>query len=134
MSEDQEFQNHHLPKPCQFCGQGAAYSPLNEMEYHGVGVYFCHSCSAEYLYYQSGGLASSSLYTEINGKMFRWTVVVGRNSMWCSATLWYIEKPGIPGKKKNEGMIPIKEFDYPNVPHLTPQNVNEKLRTWLVFL
>jgi hypothetical protein len=133
MSEDQDFQKHHLPKPCTFCGQAAGYAPLEEMEYHGVGVYFCHTCNAEYLYYQSGEMASTSLYTEIHGRMYRWTVSIGRNSLWASATLWYVEKPGIPGKKKNEGLVPVKDFENP-LPDVNPQNINEKLKTWLVFL
>jgi hypothetical protein len=65
--------------------------------------------------------------------MYRWTVSIGRNSLWASATLWYVEKPGIPGKKKNEGLVPVKDFENP-LPDVNPQNINEKLKTWLVFL
>jgi hypothetical protein len=110
----------------------AGYAPLDEMESHGVGVFFCHPCKAEYLYFQSGDLASSSLYTEINGRMYRWTMAYGGCGM-----LWFVKEPGIPGKKKNEGLEAVKSFDPDKgdiVPQLTPSNINEKLRTYLVFL
>jgi len=126
------FQHHHQPKPCQFCGRMAGYAPLDEMESHGVGVFFCEPCQAEFLYYQGGDLASSSLYTTVNHRMYRWTVTSGGHGQ-----IWYVKEPGIPGKKKNEGLEAVKSFDPSKgdiVPQLTPSNINEKLRTWLVFL
>lgn len=132
MSEDEEFQKHHLPKPCQFCSNMAGYAPLDEMEKHNVGVYYCHTCKAEYLFFRDARMASVSLYTAIKDKMYRWTVTsVG------SAQLWYVSVPGIPGVKKNEGLVPIKSWDTSRgdtLPQLTPDNINEKLRTWLLFL
>lgn len=118
---------HHL-KPCRFCINGASYAPLNEMEKHDIKVYFCHDCKAEYLYFPDGLAASVSLYTEINQRMYRWTV-----SSQHVAQLTYIKDPGIPGTRKNENLEFIKSFkkDYP---HITPQNINEKIRVWLVFL
>lgn len=125
---DQEFQRHHQPKPCQFCANGASYAPLDEMEKHGVKVYFCYECRAEYLYFSDGLAASVSLYTEINQRMYRWTVT-SQNV----AQLIYIKNPGIPGTRKNENLEFIKSFQK-DFPQVTPQNINEKLRTWLVFL
>ena len=122
--------NKHAPKPCSFCNQDAKYTPLKEMSYHGVGIYFCYTCNTEYLYYQSGDLASTSIYTEISGKMYRWTI-----TSMNSCHLWQIKTPGIPGVKKNEGLFLIKNFSSNDaLPNITPQNINEKIKTWLVFL
>lgn len=126
MNESQR-KKYYAPKPCTFCGAGATYSPLDELDKHGVDVYFCHPCRAEYLYFWDGQCASTSLYTEINKKMYRWTISSS------SAVLWYIKNPGTPGTRKNDGIEFIKAFKE-DVPVITPQNVNEKLRTWLIFL
>lgn len=135
MNEDFEYQ-----KPCKFCEGFSIYSPIEQMDYHGVGVYFCHPCKAEYLYFGpnsrakriTSDLASTSLYTEINNRTYRWTV----NSAG-TAGLWRIKEPGTPGQKKNEGLVSIKSFSAhqgDTIPIITPSNVNEKIRTWLTFL
>jgi hypothetical protein len=131
MSEDQDFQKHHQPKPCSHCGGFAGYAPIPEMDYHEADVYFCHRCQAEYIYFRgTGNLASVSLYTTINGKMYRWSTnrTIGQ--------LWRIKIPGIPGEKKNEGVEMIRSFN-PDVgeaiPNITPENIEEKIRTILVF-
>lgn len=123
-----DFQKHHLPKPCMFCPNMAGYYPLNETSQYGIAVHFCHTCQAEYLFYQSGDKASVSLYTEINGKTYRWTVLSSND-----ATLWWIKEPGIPGQKKNEGLVVVRSFEAP-APQLTPSNVKEKIQLWLPFL
>jgi len=106
----------------------AGYHPLEAMERHNVSVYFCHPCQAEYLFFRDGSRASVSLYTTIKDKMYRWTVTsVG------SAQLWHVKEPGVPGVKVNEGMFTVKSFSG-NIPQLTPDNINEKVRTWLLFL
>lgn len=127
MSEAKEIPKHQAPKPCQFCGLDANYTPLDKMERHSVGVHFCYNCNAEFLYYKSGAKASFSLYTKINNKLYRWTVA-GQ-----SGTIWYVDKPGVPGVSVNEGMTAVKTF-YDDVPDITPQNINDKLKTWLLFL
>lgn len=119
-------------KTCQFCTKEISDAPVNEMAKHGVGVYFCHPCQAEYLYFRSGTCASVSLYTTINERCYRWTV-----TSVDTAQLWYVKEPGIPGVRKNEGMEPVKGFsksDGDTIPELTPSNVNGKIRVWLPFL
>jgi hypothetical protein len=117
-------------KECKFCFGSAVNAPLQELAYYGIDIYFCHDCKAEYLFYQSGNTASVSLYTEINGKTYRW-----------SATppiyrIWLIRVPGIPGQKRNEGTVVVKSFkdDTGELSKVNPSNVNEKLKTWLVFI
>lgn len=130
---DKEFQQHHTPKPCSFCGQAAGYAPVPAMERHGASVYFCHPCQAEYVYFDNTNyLSNTSLYTKINDKTYRWSVQSAG-----PAQIWHIAKPGAPGLFKNEGVSLVKSFNTNNgdvIPQLTPQNVNEKLRVWLVFL
>ena len=116
--------------PCKFCEKSSQYSPLQEMESHGVRVYFCHDCQAEYLYWSDGGSLSTSLYTTINDKMYRWTVSNNFN-----AILWYVTDPGTPGVRKNKSLKFIKEFvNQAEVTTITPQNIVDKLKTYLLFL
>lgn len=122
--------NHPKTKPCKFCNNGAYFSPLQELERHEVGIYFCHLCQAEYLYFNDGSPASCSLYTVINDRMYRWS-----RSTADTAQLWWIQVPGEPGVRKNEGLVHLIGFDKNDtIPCITPTNINEKIRTWLVFL
>lgn len=125
----EEVQKSHS---CQFCGQPADHAPIREMKDRGVNVYFCHSCMAEYLVCKNGYVSSVSLYTQINHNMYRWTVTSSG-----SGTVWHIIDPGEPGVKKNGRVVLIKffepSFDYA-LPNINPKNINNKLRTWLVFL
>lgn len=119
-------------KICKFCNQEVKDAPVDEMSKHGIGVFFCHACQAEYLFFRSGHCASVSLYTNINERCYRWTV-----TSVDTAQLWYVKEPGIPGVKKNEGMAPVKSFNKDKgdaIPQLTPANVNGKVRMWLPFL
>lgn len=116
---------------CKFCQDQATYAPLNEMEVHGVKVFFCHECQAEYVVFPDGTVASTSLYTKINQKMYRWTVTSVGNGI-----IYHVVEPGIPGVKKNK-LSMVKHFnskDGQAIQNLTPQNVNDKLKTWLIFL
>lgn len=134
MSKDgRQFERQNTPKPCKFCNNGATFSPLEEMERHGVHVYFCHTCKAEYLYYWDGALASVSIYTEIGAKMYRWTTSHDE----VTGTLSYVKNPGVPGSRRNTNLEHLKYFDTRKgdvVHSLTPANVNEKIKTWLLFL
>lgn len=127
-SEDKDFIKHHLPYPCKFCGRGASYAPLFELEKFEVDVYFCHFCQAEFVVGKDiGFFGSVSIYTEISGRMFRFTYNSDN-----SATIWFIGEPGVPGKRTNKNLKPIKNFSI--APDVTPFNITEKLRTWLLFI
>jgi hypothetical protein len=126
---DQEFHNAVNPKPCKFCGKAASYCPLDEMEQYGVKVYFCHPCKAEYLFWPNGVRSSISLYTIINHKTYRWTILKEN-----TAQLWYVKDPGIPATRLNHNLDLIKFFNGSDMPELTPQNINDKIRTWLIFI
>jgi hypothetical protein len=132
MSDDNQFQKHHLPKPCKFCGRPAPYAPLEEVSRYGMSVYFCHHCQSEYLHYQSGNISGINLYTKINGETYRWSCTPDRKI----ASLWYIGDPGIPGEKVNKDLQCIRQFDADKgdiFPEMTPQNVEAKIRMLLVF-
>lgn len=124
------FQKHYLPYPCHYCGQGAGYAPLEELVAFGVDVYFCTQCSAEYVFWsrsERDECTSLSLYTEINSKIFRLTF---HNNG--TANLWYIKNPGTPGTRANRDLEMIKAFECH--PDANPTNINEKIKTWLVFI
>jgi hypothetical protein len=97
------------------------------MSRFGVGITFCHTCLAEYMFYRDGHLSHYSLYTTIGDRMYRWTQI----KMY--GYLRYVAEPGVPGVSPNKGMQMIKSFTV-DVPDITPTNINEKLRTYLVFL
>ena len=124
-------------KPCKFCQQMATYAPLDELEIYGVKVFYCYQCKAEYLYYTSGGTpttyASVSLYTEINNKMYRWTII--ENGHGKSARLWWIKNPGIPGTRINSDLESVVYFeDFVPPSDITPQNIMNKISLWLPFV
>lgn len=123
--------NNDTIELCKFCQQDVLYRPLEELEHLGVKVYFCYDCSAEYLYWDNANLGSSfattSIYTTYKDKMYRWTTTGN------SAHLWYIKTPGIPGTRKNENLELIKTFNS-NLPDITPDNIQDKLSVYLLFL
>jgi hypothetical protein len=119
---------------CKYCNQEVPYRPIEDMERYNVKVHFCDSCQAEYLIWSNGVRNSVSLYTSINDKMYRWSVYKD-----ITATLWWIKTPGEPGTRVNKDLTVIKSFgdrddDTDPLPILTPSNIREKLRTWLIFL
>ena len=119
---------------CKFCNQEAAYKPLKEMNLF-FDIYFCEPCLAEYLYYSSSisgteeDLWAYSLYTYINEQLYRWNV-----SMSGSGLIWHIKEPGVPGVTPNRKTKLIKSITQNPLPIITPQNINERLRTWITFL
>lgn len=112
---------------CVFCKKDAPHSPLPELEIHSVKVFFCYNCRAEYVYWEDGSIASQSLYIEINNKMYRWTTGGG------TCQLWYVKIPGEPGIRANQEMHTIKTFRFDNCPNITPQNIEQKVRTLLLM-
>lgn len=114
---------------CQFCYKCTHYKPLKAMKDLGVDVYFCFACNAEYLVWQNSNIGSVSLYTTINEKMYRWTVAGDRH------TLWYVENPGVPGFETNKNLKHILSIDENSTkPVMTPNNIQEKIRTYLLIL
>ena len=124
---------------CLYCKKSASYTPLSAMEKHGVKIYFCRRCQAEYLYYEGGDRASVSIYTILYDKTYRWTVTRGATSNQPTARLWYVESPGIPGQQPNEGLKLLAKFGHlnpqsPIVPEITPSNIRRKIKTYLMML
>ena len=62
------------PVPCRFCGKDAIYSPLPEAEQYRIKIFFCHSLSNRIcLYGGSRKDIGNSIYTDVNGKKYRWS-------------------------------------------------------------
>lgn len=120
---------------CRFCEKEADYAPLPEMEEYNIKIFYCKKCQAEYVFYESGKLANYSLYVTINDKLYRWAVTVGG----AHARMSYVEYPGIPGFKRNQGLQTLATFgtcgqNGNQIPDITPSNIPQKLRTYLVML
>ena len=98
------------------------------MEEYDVEVHFCDTCQTEYLYWSDDEPLSWSLYTIVNGKMYRWTY-----SMNGTALLYFVKEPGIPGTRKNNGLEKLYSCPIDAGPEMTPQNVADKIKTILVF-
>jgi len=128
-SEDEDFIKYNTPVPCKFCGGGAGYAPIDTLKYSHIDVYFCHTCSAEYVFWGKVNPKNQtySIYTQIGDRHFRVTV---NSDNTC--TIWFIGEIGVPGKSLNQKLKKIKHFNY--IPDITPSNINQKLRSWLPFL
>jgi len=122
---------------CKFCNKPASYEPIERMEEFSIKVFFCHPCQAEYLRFYNvfkdelSRTSSVSLYTKINGKTYRWTWQADGNGQ-----LWHVKNPGTPGRQVNEGMEAIYYVEKENVRglNITPQNIESRVRSWLLFL
>lgn len=115
-------------KICQFCNNKATHQPVPEMEKHGVKVFFCNPCQAEYVLFTDSSLAYTSIYTEINQKLYRWTI----SSI--SANLYQIGIPGTPGVSTNQNVKHIKHFNINQISEINPSNIKNKLKLILTFL
>lgn len=113
---------------CKFCNFPPVYAPIDEMEKFDVKIYFCYPCQAEYIYFNSYRLASISLYTDVNNKKYRWTMPVAGYKQ-----LWLIKDPGVPGTRKNNNLELIRSFK-DDMYEITPINIQEKIKIWLLML
>lgn len=129
---------------CKFC-QGTAPLKTNpaiiEKGLGGIAdIYWCETCSLETIHWHQSKRISYSLYIEINGKTFRWSTYSDQPEY---ATLWRIGTPGIPGETINEDVKCVAAFGEDSggflraadiIPKITPQNIKQKLATYLAFL
>jgi hypothetical protein len=114
---------------CKFCQQEPEYKPLKEMSNLGVKVYFCFKCNAEYLYWQNDQLGSISLYLTLNNNMYRWT-----DSLNGFMILYHVYIPGIPGEKVNALKSIFCLTPEQAKPEITPDNIANKIRNYLLLL
>ena len=119
-------------KICSFCHQDMPHCPLKILEKRQYQVYFCQTCSAEFLFFKNT-LKSISLYTNYQNKLYRWTTQADKSS----AQLRQYKEPGIPGVKPNRGSVllysMVKERgDF--IPDLFPHNLQDKIKNWLMFI
>jgi hypothetical protein len=132
---------YYDPLTCHYCSGEAGYYPLDIMEEHNIKIYFCNDCNVEYLKSWSNSFKkwftqkpfAISMYTKINGKMYRWSITTGVSV----GVLWMVGNPGIPGLTPNSKLEVVKTFNESRgdvVPNITPKNIEEKVRTYLVFL
>ena len=129
---------------CKFCNQLAPLKvnpQLIERGMSGVAnIYWCAKCSLETIDWHQSKRVSWSLYTEINGRTFRWTTYSDQPDY---ATLWRIGIPGIPGETINQDVKCVAAFGLDAggalhagniIPEITPQNIVTKVSIYLAFL
>jgi len=115
---------------CHFCNKETAN--VTQESWKILKVYFCFNCLTEYVHFgENIDPAYIHLYTTINNKMYRWSTNCYDKHQ--NGTIAYVKEPGIPGVKLNEGVKGIKTFKS-NLPTITPDNVNAKLKFILLFL
>lgn len=114
---------------CKFCQKDTAYVPL-QVKTRKFEVHYCYDCSAEYVEY--GDTKAIHIYTVISNRMYRWSInEITEQPDY--GTIWYVGEPGEPGIRPNKKMKMLKSFtDY--LPHITPNNIQSKLRFMLLFL
>src|ERR1700723_688090 len=117
---------------CKFCNKPAPYMPLREMEKFGAKVYFCKYCQAEYIHYEGGARASTSIYITINNRLYRWSCGDAIGPSAITARLWYVATPGVPGELPNQDQQLIASFGYfgengTTIPDITPRNIRQKI-------
>jgi hypothetical protein len=117
---------------CSFCQQPPVYAPLEDMDQYGWKVYYCAECQAEYVYWDAEKLnvyqdAAVHLYTFINEKLYRWSMYPDG-----SVRIWHFQEPGLPGVRPNRKGKVLLHVEK-NPPTVTPQNIEAKIRTILLF-
>lgn len=116
-------------KECIFCHRAVPLTPIEILKDY-MYVYFCHPCQAEYCTLSiTNTELSYHIYTMINNKMYRLSHHYNSDRV----QIWFIGLPGIPGKLENRELSLILTLSKDILPEITPDNVNEKLRTYIVF-
>jgi hypothetical protein len=115
---------------CKFCQKETTYVPLRVADRRTFEVHYCFSCNAEYVDYGSDDGKATHLYTEIDKKMYRWSVTEHKAKL--SGYVWYVGEPGVPGVVPNKRLRLLKSFETP--PTIVPNNVEQKIRFILLFL
>lgn len=114
---------------CKFCAAQTDYSPIKEMRSRSIDVFFCDPCQTEYVKISSmSEIWNTSIYIKLNDNTYRWSV----NKY--GGQLWRIKNPGIPGQRINEDLYMIKSFSINDIPDITPSNIMEKIKVWLLLL
>jgi hypothetical protein len=117
--------------PCQFCQQPAPYSPIEELETIAVSAYWCDNCQAELLYFKDSDHVNSwSLYVAFNNRVYRWTVGASGN-----AALIYVKNAELPRTRVSQDVEKLLLIPRGSTqPVITPQNIEQKVKTYLLFL
>lgn len=128
-------------KICDFCHRETKYVPLVikatvpnfganvAARQRSIRVHFCYGCQAEYVFWLGpNGEPTVHLYVSINDAVYRWSV----DSDGIFGRLWHIKEPGVPGVKQNTKSDLLKTFKG-NLPDITPQNIDEKIRFILLW-
>ena len=114
---------------CKFCSQETKCVDNSNVAVFAV-VYACESCWADHMYIGNEiRPITVSLYTQIGDKVYMWTVTDTLRGF-----LWYVKDLANCYTRNTAGLELLKQFnDIDNV-NVTPANVHEKIKTWLLII
>lgn len=113
----------HENKICCYCGQHLEF--INESS--DLENYKCNSCNTEFSYVENRR-ALTVMFTDINNITYK--IISNGFGLYITNIYTLKTKSGKEIKQTNV----IKEFSFNEMPNITPQNINEKIKLILTFL
>lgn len=110
---------------CHFCDKETNNSSFSLTA--RINIEYCCSCKAEYVYIGKA-LWHCNLYTVINSKLYLYCKAM----CYDTAFIDLIKNPGIVGLVPNKDRKRVIYFSS-NSPIITPSNINEKLKTFVLL-
>jgi len=112
---------------CKFCHRQSSPSDLPIFKNRGISIFFCFPCNSEYLVHSGYPHKDYiNLYHNYNNFLYKFSIHSS------ASYLYQINSPGKPGKSFNKDIHLIKSFD--SFLNISPDNINEKLQSYLVFI
>ena len=107
---------------CYFCRKRCSWHPTQTYWLEKY-IWDCHNCRARYYFLSGEPKALVGLYTNVGRDQYR-------VQFYDNMTI--IAKYQLLGFYKDILFI-HQDFQHKNFQHITPQTINQKLRTWLLF-
>lgn len=117
----------HENKICCYCGNQIKFI----YESSDIENYECVNCNAIFKYCE-GFKQITELYTKINDTTYK-VVSNGFGTFISYEYIMYYSDKYIHNKTVKMSEV-IKQFSLNDMPHITPQNINEKIKLILTFL
>ncbi len=121
-------------KKCLFCESNLNEHKIIFYEREGLDILSCKKCMIKYIYFKSGKLAFYSIYKQINGKIYNWSF----NDLSNRSTIRYINaaEDELTYEYLEESLFELEHtlISVDNTPKITPDNIEHKLKTYLLFL
>lgn len=126
-------------KICLFCKSKLEYCPSSHYDDSQLLCYVCKDCPIKYVYFMQGALGMYSMFVNLKDKEYRWDFY-HPDSSYKDSTIYQINY------LINKNHIPVYKYGMcinctsskslliiDNPQNITPQNVAQKLKTYLLF-